>query len=52
MGSGADGGARLFREVAAGDRRALGRAITLVEGGAAGAREAGRSRSIGRHGPG
>ena len=40
MGSGADGGARLFREVAAGDRRALGRAITLVEGGAAGAREA------------
>ncbi len=40
MGSDADGGARLFREVAAGDRRALGRAITLVEGGAAGAREA------------
>ena len=40
MGSGADGGARLFREAAAGDRRALGRAITLVEGGAAGAREA------------
>ena len=40
MGSGADGGVRLFREVAAGDRRALGRAISLVEGGAAGAREA------------
>ena len=40
MGSGADGGARLFREVAAGDRRALGRAITLVEAGATGAREA------------
>lgn len=30
----------MFREVATGDRRALGRAITLVEGGAAGAREA------------
>ena len=36
----AEGGAGMFHEVAAGDRRALGRAITLVEGGAAGAREA------------
>ena len=40
MGSDADGGAGMFHELAAGDRRALGRAITLVEGGAAGAREA------------
>lgn len=40
MGSDADGGAGMIRELAAGDRRALGRAITLVEGGAAGAREA------------
>ncbi len=40
MGSRAGGGAGMFREVATGDRRALGRAITLVEGGAAGAREA------------
>ena len=36
----AKGGAGMFHEVAAGDRRALGRAITLVEGGATGAREA------------
>lgn len=40
MGSDADGGAGMIHELAAGDRRALGRAITLVEGGAAGAREA------------
>ena len=40
MGSDAEDGAGMFHEVAAGDRRALGRAITLVEGGAAGAREA------------
>lgn len=40
MGSDAHGGAGMFDELAAGDRRALGRAITLVEGGAAGAREA------------
>ena len=40
MGSDADRGAGMFHELAAGDRRALGRAITLVEGGAAGAREA------------
>ena len=40
MASDADRGAGLFREVAAGDRRALARAITLVEGGAEGAREA------------
>ena len=40
MGTDAGGNAGLFREVAAGDRRALGRAITLVEGGVEGAREA------------
>ena len=45
MESDADSGAGLFRaglfrEVAAGDRRALARAITLVEGGAEGARRA------------
>ena len=40
MGSDAESGAGMFHEVAAGDRRVLGRAITLVEGGAAGAREA------------
>ena len=40
MASDADRGAALFREVAAGDRRALARAITLVEGGAEGARAA------------
>ncbi|MDE2881722.1 MAG: methylmalonyl-CoA epimerase [Acidobacteriota bacterium] len=40
MDSDADGGSGVFRELAAGDRRALGRAITLVEGGTAGAREA------------
>ena len=40
MGSDADGGVGMFHELAAGDRRALGRAITLVEGGDAGAREA------------
>ena len=40
MTSTADGDAGLFRKVAAGDRRALGRAITLVEGGTEGARGA------------
>lgn len=35
-----DRSGELFGDVAAGDARALGRAITLVEGGAAGAREA------------
>ena len=40
MGSDAEDGAGMFHELAAGDRRALGRAITLVEGAAAGAREA------------
>ena len=45
MASDADRGAGLFRaglfrKVAAGDRRALARAITLVEGGAEGARQA------------
>ncbi len=40
MASGAEHPAVLFREVRAGDRRALGRAITLVESGAEGAREA------------
>lgn len=40
MTSDPDGVAALFRELAAGDRRALGRAITLVEGRAPGAGEA------------
>ena len=40
MTSDPDGGAALFHEVAAGDRRALGRAITLVEGGVQCARQA------------
>ena len=50
--------AGLFRKVAAGDRRALARAITLVEGGAEGARRAAltlgwpdRARVIGLTGP-
>lgn len=40
MTSAADADPGLFRRVAAGDRRALGRAITLVEGGVEGARGA------------
>ncbi len=40
MASGTDSDSGLFREVAAGERRALARAITLVEGGAQGARQA------------
>ena len=58
MVSDADTGAGLFRKVAAGDRRALARAITLVEGGAEGARRAAltlgwpdRARVIGLTGP-
>ena len=63
MESDADSGAGLFRaglfrKVAAGDRRALARAITLVEGGAEGARRAAltldwpdRARVIGLTGP-
>ena len=63
MASDADTGAGLFRaglihKVAAGDRRALARAITLVEGGAEGARRAAltldwpdRARVIGLTGP-
>ena len=63
MASDADRGAGLFRaglfrKVAAGDRRALARAITLVEGGAEGARRAAltldwpdRARVIGLTGP-
>ena len=58
MASDADRGAALFRKVAAGDRRALARAITLVEGGAEGARRAAltldwpdRARVIGLTGP-